>query len=250
MDLLHFDVTELREGESRVFHEAERELAIVGVAGAGVASVDGEEVELARGDVFSEPGSLLYLPPGTPATLTARADWSVAVGSAPASGRYPIRLITPAEVSVEMRGGGAAVRQVNHLLAHPLPAERLIVYEVLVPAGAWAGWPPHCHDGTHGSPYLEETYYFRFDRPDGFGFHRNYDGGSYDETFTVGDRTCVEVPRGFHVTTAAPGHNMWILNFLAGDLQDEARATPPYVDPAYAGIIDDWEAPRMKLPVR
>ena len=135
MDQLHFDVTDLRAGESRALHEAERELAIVAVAGAGVVSVDGEEVELARGDVFAERGSLLYLPPGTPATLTARADWSVAVGSAPADGRHPIRLITPDEVAVEMRGGGAAVRQVNHLLAHPLPAERLIVYEVLVPAG-------------------------------------------------------------------------------------------------------------------
>ena len=33
----------------------------------------------------------------------------------------------------EVRGGGVAVRQVNHILAHPLPAERLILFEVYVP---------------------------------------------------------------------------------------------------------------------
>ena len=54
------------------------------------------------------------------------------------------------------------------MLAHPLPAERLILYEVYVPRGGWSGWPPHCHDGYEGSPYLEETYYFRLDPADGW----------------------------------------------------------------------------------
>ena len=73
-----------------------------------------------------------------------------------------------------MRGGGAALRQVNYLLAAPLPAERLIIYEIIAESGSWCGWPPHCHDGYDGSPYLEETYYFRFDREEGYAIHRNY----------------------------------------------------------------------------
>lgn len=161
-----------------------------------------------------------------------------------------MRLITPAEFQVELRGGGSAGRQVNHVLAPPLPAERLIVYEVLIPGGAWAGWPPHCHDGLHGSPYLEETYYFRFDRPEGFGFHRNYlADGSFDESFAVRDGDCVAVPRGFHVTGAAPGSNMWILNFLAGEPIGGERAQPPYFDPATTWITEDWTAGRLELPV-
>ena len=39
----------------------------------------------------------------------------------------------------EFRDGGAARRQVNHVLAAPLPAERLILFEVYVPGGAWFG---------------------------------------------------------------------------------------------------------------
>lgn len=122
---------------------------------------------------------------------------------------------------------------------------------MIVPAGSWAGWPPHCHDGLHASPYLEETYYFRFDRPDGFGFHRNYlEDGSYDEAFVVRDGDCVAVPRGFHVTTAAPGHNMWILNYLAGELVGEDRATPPYFDPATVWITGNWSRGQLALPHR
>ncbi len=249
-DHLAFHVHTLAVGESLALDTAGRESAVVTIAGAGVAAVDGEAYPLARTGIFEEMAPLLYVTPDATAQLTASAEWIVAVGAAPAEGRHPTRLIAPGEVQVELRGGGAARRQVNHVLAPPLPAERLIVYEVYVPAGEWAGWPPHRHDGVDDSPYLEETYYFRFDRPEGFGFHRSYapDSG-FDETFAIHDGDCVAVPRGYHVTGSTPGSNMWILNFLAGDLIDDARATPPAFDPATTWITQDWEAAQVTLPV-
>jgi 5-deoxy-glucuronate isomerase len=56
------------------------------------------------------------------------------------------------------------------------------------------------------------------------------------------------VPRGFHVTTPAPGANLWILNFLAGELLGDKRATPPYFDPATTWITEDWARAQMPLP--
>lgn len=229
---------------------AGRESAVVPIEGSCRIEASGETYALARRGVFHEMGSVLYLPPDVKAHVTAMTDCVLAVGTAPARGLFPARLIEPAEMRVELRGGGAAHRQVNHVLAPPLPAERLIVFEVYVPGGAWAGWPPHCHDGLHGSPYLEETYYFRFDRSDGFGFQRNYLADhSFDEVFTVHDGDLVAVPRGFHVTTSTPGHTMWILNFLAGDLEGEERATPPYFDPQTTWITEDWSQGAASLPV-
>jgi 5-deoxy-glucuronate isomerase len=248
---LGYNVFSLAAGEEVSLDHPDRELAVVTISGEGEARVAGETFRLRREGVFEELSPLLYVPPGSPVRLGAASatNWVFAVGSAPAEGRYPLRLIEPTEVKVEIRGGGAALRQVSHVLAPPLPAERLIVYEVVVPGGSWAGWPPHCHDGEFGSPRLEETYYFRFDRPGGFGFHRNYvDDGSFEEAFTVRDGECVSVPRGFHVTTAAPGNNMWILNFLAGDLTGEDRATPPYFDPATTWITEDWSKGQVSLP--
>jgi 5-deoxy-glucuronate isomerase len=249
-DHLAFHVHALRPGERLDLGTDGVESAIVPISGAGVAEVDGEAYELARAGIFTEMGGLLYVPPGVTLRLTASADWIVAVGTAPAVGRHPVRLIAPGEAQVELRGGGAARRQVNHLLAPPLPAERLIVYEVYVPAGEWAGWPPHRHDGVDGSSYLEESYLFRFDRSDGFGFHRSYaPEAGFDETFAVHDGDCVAVPRGYHVTGSTPGSNMWILNFLAGELIDDARATPPAFDPATTWITQDWDAAQVALPV-
>lgn len=248
---LRYSVFSLRGGEELRVDLPDRELALVTISGGGEVQVADRRLRLGRRGVFDELAPLLYVPPGAPLDLVAAegSSWVFAVGSAPAVGRHPLRLIEPEEVDVEIRGGGHALRQVSHVLAPPLPAERLIVYEVVVPAGSWAGWPPHRHDGQHGSPYLEEIYYFRFDRPGGFGFHRNYSGdGSFDETFTVNDGECVSVPKGFHVTTAAPGHNMWILNFLAGDLLGDQRATPPCFDPATTWIVEDWSSASVKLP--
>jgi 5-deoxy-glucuronate isomerase len=247
---LSFRVFLLQPGERVALETDGRETAVVALAGDGAAAVDGHDFALARRGVFEQPGDLLYVPPGAAAELQAASAWTVAVGSAPARCEYPVRRIRAEEVRVEVRGGGTAQRQVNHLLAPPLPAERLIVFEVFVPAGAWAGWPPHRHDGVAGSPRLDETYLFRFDRPDGFGFHRNYDGdGGFDETFAVRDMDTVAVPRGFHVTTAAPGHNMWILNFLAGEPVGEQRARSPYFDPATTWITDDWSKAPLELPI-
>jgi 5-deoxy-glucuronate isomerase len=156
----------------------------------------------------------------------------------------------PEEIKCEIRGGGAARRQVNHILAPPLAAERLILFEVYVPGGSWSGWPPHCHDGSGGSPYLEETYYYRIDPPDGFAIHRNYRlDTDFDELLPVRSGDLVLVTQGYHPVAAAPGSNVYFLNYLAGDLLDEERARPPLDDVHYAWMKENWEGNRIELPI-
>ncbi|MCP4963068.1 MAG: 5-deoxy-glucuronate isomerase, partial [Actinomycetia bacterium] len=130
-----------------------REVAVVPLSGSGTATVDGTTYELARTSVFEQMPHVLYVPPGHTIDLAGNDEFEVSLGSAPAEGKYPVRLFRPDEMKSEMRGGGASHRQVNHVLAPPLPAERLILYEVYVPRGTWSGWAPHCHDGYDGSPY-------------------------------------------------------------------------------------------------
>ena len=59
----------------------------------------------------------------------------------------------------------------------------------------------------------------------------------------------VLVTQGFHSTAAAPNCNLYFLNYLAGELLDEARATPPFDDPTFAYIKEDWGAHTLSLPV-
>ncbi len=247
---LDFSVLGLDGPDGHTIETGEREVAIVPLEGAVRATIAEQEFSLRRTSVFSEMPQVLYLPPGQTVRLEADGRAEVAVGGAPAQGRYPVRLFAPTEMHSEIRGGGGATRQVNHILAHPLPAERLILYEVYVPRGGWSGWPPHCHDGYEGSPYLEETYYFRFSPADGWGIHRNYRVDmDFDETFAVRDREVVCVTRGFHASATAPGSHMYFLNYLAGDLVDEDRAIPPFFQPEYRWIDGHWDVDAMTLPV-
>jgi 5-deoxy-glucuronate isomerase len=246
---LDFTVLRLEGPGVHVIETSDREVAIVPLEGTLRVTVADREFSLHRADVFSEMPHVLYLPPGQTARLAADGRAEVAVGGAPAEGRYPVRLFAPSEMRSEVRGGGGATRQVNHLLAHPFPAERLILYEVYVPRGGWSGWPPHCHDGYEGSPYLEETYYFRLSPPDGWAIHRNYRVDTdFDETFVVHDRDVVCVTQGFHSSAAAPGSHMYFLNYLAGDLVDAGRAVPPFYQPEYRWIDGNWDADAMTLP--
>jgi 5-deoxy-glucuronate isomerase len=246
---LSFSVVELGPGGEHSSLLSDQETAVVPLRGSATVRVGDIETVISRTDVFEQMPRVAYAPPGVPIEIVAAESFEFAIGSAPAEGLHPARIFEPTDMKSEVRGGGAARRQVNHILAPPIPAERLILYEVYVPRGSWSGWPPHCHDGYDGSPYLEETYYFRLDPADGFAMHRNWRvDEEFDEVLTAGDGDCALVTKGFHSTAAAPGNHMFFLNFLAGELVDGERVTPPCFHPAYTWIEDDWDAFGWDLP--
>lgn len=241
---------------------ADRETAIVTISGEGEVVVDGTAHAVSRRSVFAELGRVVYVPPGSEYEVRTSGSLTVAIGSAPASGGLPARVIEPSEMRSEIRGGGTSFRQVVHTLAHPLPAERLILYEVYVPRGTWAGWPPHRHDGVEGAPYLEEVYYFRLDRPEGHVLHRNFNDGNapspdlvtgpdpdFDEVSVAHDGDAVLVPMGYHTSVASPGSNMYFLNYLAGNLIGDERRTPPCFHSDHTWIEADWNAGAWELPI-
>jgi 5-deoxy-glucuronate isomerase len=252
-----FQIVDVVAGAPHVGLQRERETVIVPLAGSGAVGVDGTSWPVARRSVFAETAPIVYAPPGAGFEVSTAGALQVAIGSAPATGELPARAFQPSEMRTEIRGGGTAYRQVVHTLAHPLPAERLIVYEVYVPRGTWAGWPPHRHDGVDGSPYLEETYYFRLDRPEGYVLHRNFsdgaehdpDGVDFDEVTVARDGDVVLVPKGYHTSVVSPGSNMYFLNVLAGDLLFDGRVTPPCFHADHTWITDDWLAGAWHLPV-
>ncbi len=249
-DYLSFKVVALQAGETYQQATGGDEVALVPLQGTAVFTANDQQFNISRKGYFAEAPHILYAPPRTDVGVTAVSDFEFAIGGAPAEGKYPIRLFRPNEMKQEVRGGGVATRQVNHILAHPLPAERLILFEVYVPSGMVSGWPPHCHDGYANSPYLEEVYYYRVTPEAGYCIHRNYRrDNDFDELFTVRDGDLVLVTQGFHPVTVPPGSNVYFLNYLAGELRDEARATPPYDDPDWGWMKADYEGNKMGLPI-
>jgi 5-deoxy-glucuronate isomerase len=125
-------------------------------------------------------------------------------------------------VRVSTRGSGTMERTIHDILMEDQPAETLLVTEVLTPGGHWSSYPPHKHD-TQDLPreaYLEELYYHRLRRPDGWAIQRVYTrDGTLDATMTVRDGDCVLVPRGYHPVSAAPGFDLYYLNVMAGPVR-------------------------------
>ncbi len=253
-DYLSFAIVELDAGQEFEQLLDDQETAVVPLAGTFDLRLGDDHHAVGRSSVFTELAPVGYAPPRVSVGVTATSGCTFAVGSAPAEGRLPARLLPPTDIRSEIRGGGAAYRQVNHTLAHPIEAERLILYEVYVPRGTWSGWAPHCHDGRDGSPYLEEVYYFRLDRPEGFWMHRNWRDSDdpaedFEELMRGGDGDAALVRRGYHSSVACPGANMYFLNYLAGELTGDDRKTPPCFSEVDTWIHDDWNAGAWTLPV-
>jgi len=241
---LSFFVIELKPGETYRFQRTGEEAALVPIAGRAEVRLDGEPHFTARESVFEALPEVFYAPPEVEIEVKAEGPFSFAVGSAPAEGRLQPRVIRPKEIRVEIRGGANVTRQISHILAPPLPAERLLLFEVYTPSGNWSSWPPHRHDGRLGSPYLEEVYYYRITPQNGWAIQRVY-AEDLDETLRVEDGQAVLVPRGYHPAVAAPGSNVYYLNYLAGD----ERTTRVVDDPDWAWMREDWTGRALKLPI-
>ena len=64
---------------------------------------------------------------------------------------------------------------------------------------------------------MEETYFYRFNPPQGFGIQKVYTSdGRIDETYTVRNNDTVAIAEGYHPLCGAPGYEMYYLWTMAG----------------------------------
>ena len=74
-----------------------------------------ETHELARKDLFRELADIVYLSPRTAYVLTSHAGFEVAVGGAPASGKFSARMIRREDIASSVRGEANVKRGVSAL---------------------------------------------------------------------------------------------------------------------------------------
>jgi 5-deoxy-glucuronate isomerase len=249
-EFLSFETRKLEVGQKFRSETAGREMAMVVLGGVcSVISSRGDWQGIGqRETVFDGLPYTLYLPIGTTFTVSADTACDLAFCYCKADEEYPARLVTPAHVGIEIRGGGNATQQINSMLPPTFLAQRLMVVEVFTPAGNWSSYPPHKHD-EHNPPTevdLEEIYYYRIERPEGFAMQKVYTADRrIDETLTVRDGELVLVPEGYHPVVAAHGYNVYYLNALAGS----ARSLACSDDPHYAWVKSGWKEKDPRLPM-
>ena len=224
----------------------------------GVCSVKSSRGEWAqigrRPDVFSGMPYGLYLPPETSFRVKALSgELDLAYGWCHAAGSHPPRLVTPGSVAIEIRGGGSATRQINSIFPPGFDCERLVAVEVYTPPGNWSSYPPHKHDvhrvdaaGRLVEADLEEVYFYKIDRSQGYAIQRVYTSDSrLDETIVARNNEIVLVPEGYHPVGSPAGYTTYYLNFLAGSAQSLANSD----DPEHAWVKETWGEKDPRVPL-
>ncbi len=233
-------VFRLRPGQSVAREADDRERLVLVLEGHAIVRAGDLDFGTlgTRESVFDGPPAPgVLVAPGRPCDLVAETDALVVVASAPGGPVRVTRQIAAGDVLVEARGSGQTARRIHHLLPPDAEAGRLIAYEVFTPGGNWSSYPPHKHD-TEDPPVesrLEEIYFYRFARPEGFAFQRVYTPDrSLDESLAPGDGDVVLVPRGYHPVGVPAGYDCYYLNIMAGP----TRAWHFTIDPDHAWLMD------------
>ncbi len=207
-----------------------------------------------RRDVFSGMPYALYLSRGVEFEIEALTDGlEIASCWVATDEDHPARLVTPEDVSIELRGGDNASRQINSIIPPGFDCQRLVCVEVYTPSGNWSSYPPHKHDvhrvdadGRLLEADLEEIYFYKLNRPEGYAYQRVYtDDRSIDGVMLAQNHDAVLVPAGYHPVVSAHGYTTYYLNFLAGSAQSLANSD----DPAYAWVKEKWGGIDPRLPL-
>lgn len=255
-DYISFQARRLATGQSWSFRSGENELAIVNFTGIySVTSNRGEWRGIGgRTNVFTGGAHALYLPRHTDFSITAEQGGDFAVTWVPTDEDHDPWLIKPETVPISIRGGDNVSRQINDLLPPGSPVHRLVLVEVYTPSGNWSSYPGHKHDvhieenGKLIEADLEEVYFYKIDRPNGYAYQRVYTdersplhqaGYPIDALVRATDNTAVLVPEGYHPVTSAPGYTTYYLNVLAGSAQSLANQDDPnatWVKTTYKGV--------------
>jgi 5-deoxy-glucuronate isomerase len=235
-------VLELPAGGQLELGTGPDEVIVLPLSGSATVTCGKQHFTLAgRRSVFDRVTDFAYLPRDCDAVVYSADGGRFALPSARATERLAPRYVAADQVPVELRGAGAASRQVNNFCApEAFLADRLIAVEVLTPGGNWSSYPPHKHDEPKADEsQLEEIYYFEV-AGGGPAYQRVYSSGpgrDIDVCAEVGTGDVVLIPHGYHgPSMAAPGYDLYYLNVMGGP----ERVWRFCDDPAHAWVRATW----------
>jgi 5-deoxy-glucuronate isomerase len=211
--LMDVRVYRMRAGSSRTFQYHGEELAALLLSGGVTFFFAGKSRRARRQDVFTEGPWCVHAASGETVVVEAETNAEILVQRTKNEKAFPAELYGPDDAPWNYSGrgqfGGVAQRRVNTLFDHDnAPLSNMVLGEVLNDRGHWSGYPPH----RHPQP---ETYYFKFDRPEGFG--ASFVG---ERVFKSVDGSFAAIPGGeWHPQAVAPGFQMytcWMIRHLDG----------------------------------
>ena len=211
--LMDVRVYRMKAGEVRRFSRDGEEIAVLLLSGVITFAWEDQKKSVSRKDVFTEGPWCVHVCTGAWVEVSAEQDCEILVQCTKNDKTFKSCLYAPEDApwgySSVGKFGNVAKRRVNTIFDHDIcPESNMVLGEVLNDRGNWSGYLPH----RHPQP---ETYFFKFDRPEGFG--ASFVG---DQVFKSVNNSFSAIPGGeLHPQAVAPGFMMytcWMIRHLDG----------------------------------
>lgn len=219
--ITYVGVLNLESGSDFSFETEGSEFGLLFLEGSCTVKIEGTDYGriTSRDEVFTGLPYAVYVPMDSAFTLT-KGRAKVAVFGGRCNKKTKPALIAPQDIKIMDVGKDNWSREVRIIIGPEGPSVNIILGETLNPPGNWSGTPPHKHeiDDLPKESLHEEVYYFRTDKPQGWGIERIYspERGINDLLF-LRDNSVTFMPWGYHQIVAAPGYTLYYSFFLAGE---------------------------------
>ena len=226
--MMNITVYRMKAGEKRTFCYETEEMAILLVQGEVTFRWDAKEATGKRGSFVEEGPYCLHVSAGVQATIKAQADSEVLVQRTENSRAFPSVFYSPEDCRNDIFGlgvlDGKLERTVRTIFDYKnAPYSNMVNGEVINHQGGWSSYTPHHHPQP-------EVYYYRYERPEGFG--ACFIG---DAAYKIMDGAVAAIPGGkTHPQVTAPAFPMyycWMIRHLPDN-----PWTDRVVDPRYTWI--------------
>lgn len=231
--MMNVTVYRMKAGEERAFLREKEEMAVLLVTGDVTFSWNGQTKTGHRDSFIEEGPYCLHTPKGVAVTVRANFDSEVLVQTTENLRNFDPVFYRPEDCRDDIFGldvfDNKMKRTVRTVFDYKnSPYSNMVNGEVINHQGGWSSYTPHHHPQP-------EVYYYRYERPEGFG--ACFLG---DEVYKIKDGSCACIPGGVtHPQVTAPAFPMyycWMIRHLEGN-----PWTDRIVDPRYT-----WIDARMK----
>ena len=231
--MMNITVYRMKAGEERAFLREKEEMAVLLVTGDVTFSWNGQTRTGHRDSFIEEGPYCLHTPKGVAVTVRANFDSEVLVQTTENLRNFDPVFYRPEDCRDDIFGldvfDNKMKRTVRTVFDYKnSPYSNMVNGEVINHQGGWSSYTPHHHPQP-------EVYYYRYERPEGFG--ACFLG---DEVYKIKDGSCACIPGGVtHPQVTAPAFPMyycWMIRHLEGN-----PWTDRIVDPRYT-----WIDARMK----
>ena len=231
--MMDITIYRMKAGEERTFFLETQEMAVLLVLGDLTYQWDGHEQTGHRESFIGEGPYCLHVPKAVSVTVRANQDSEVLVQSTANDRDFAPVFYRPEDCRDDIFGldvfDNKMKRTVRTVFDYRnAPYSNMVNGEVINHQGGWSSYTPHHHPQP-------EVYYYRYERPEGFG--ACFLG---DDVYKIKDGSCACIPGGVtHPQVTAPAFPMyycWMIRHLEGN-----PWTDRIVDPRYT-----WIDTRMK----